>query len=289
MREKIGTIGLFIGILLILALPLAYAQTPSACSDGTAYGQCSSKSPGYFCGYDSSIGGSKLLNVVGVNTYPKCQCDKFSGYVESGGACVKTTCTDPNGATLQSGVCASNLPKRCVNGALTDDPAACGCPAGQQASPDGKACVTSAGCRWNNPACPANSECKFVASIATDPGLCKAKQGCAFGTVTCTDSQTCDTTSNTCKDKPGCQYLNPACAKGQVCVNNACQAAPSGASGGDTALPGAGTPSTASSTGGVSGASPISCCCLPGAGATALVGLAFLRRKNGEGNDADEE
>ncbi|MDE1797935.1 MAG: hypothetical protein KGH63_00830 [Candidatus Micrarchaeota archaeon] len=275
-----------IGIML-LVLPLAYAQTPSACSDGTPYGQCSTQTPGMYCGYDSSIGGSSLENVVGINTFPKCQCSQFSGYTVSsdGTSCVKTTCTDPNGNTLQAGQCASTQPKRCVNGQLADDPTACGCPSGQQASPDGKACVTSAGCRWNNPSCPANNDCIYAASNAADPGFCKPKQGCAFGTVICTSDQTCDTSSNAngvCKTKPGCQYLNPVCSKGQVCNPSTgnCEAAPATGAGSDSTL-GGGSTSAPSSASGASSASPLSCCCLPTAGATGLVGLALLRRKDG--------
>ena len=285
-----------IGFLSVgLVLLLAFAGIASAaatvctsdgvcpsCSDGTGYWQCSKITPGYACLPDSTSGNgvslqndieSKIVKTTDGTNQPKCACSNFPGYMEKNGKCVKTTCADTNGNTLQSGACSITKPNRCVDGQLVEDSAACGCPEGKQAKSDGKTCTQAVGCRWSNPPCQPNQECHYVETNLKDEGHCVAKQGCAYNTVTCTSMQYCDTSkeaNGVCTTKDGCQYLNPPCHAGEVC-NSATGVCEEG-SGADTI----GNPSTANTAVSDDFAS---CCCAPMAVMVSLAGLVVLRRQ----------
>lgn len=295
MKLKLGTLLAFSLVLILTLVATSYAL-PGACSDGTTYGACSKTQPGYYCGYDSTTGGSALQNVIGMTTasFKPCQCSKFDGYAEQNGECVKTSCTDANGASVGTNTCGSTKPKQCVGGQMVDNAAACGCPDGQQPKADGKLCEPRVGCRWKTVTCSSDKECKFDASVATDDGTCTAKKGCAFGTVTCTSNQDCDTSKSAngeCVDKKGCQYLNPACSKNQTCnpTTGVCDEN-TASTGGATTLPGSSTSkSSVSSAPTANALGGLNCCCLPTAGGTALVGLAIYRRKNDADDSQDEE
>ncbi len=267
-----------------------------ACSDGTAYFGCSQTQPGYAC----ILQGNKhvLVNMMGPDSISRyksqCSCDKYPGYSLVSGSCVKTTCSDGSN-TIQNLVCASGKPKQCVNGNLIDNSSACGCPAGYNPNPNGKTCDQRIGCRWNTYTCPSGRECKFTASSNTDDGTCVSKSGCMNNNPMCNPiSETCDTSTDpngVCIARQGCQYQNPVCDGNHVCntVTGKCDAVDTGAGVPTIPLPVIPTP-TVNGTNSSAGktASPLgsmSCCCLPGAGAAAMVGLASyqrMRKKEGE-------
>ncbi len=254
------------------------------CGNGINAYSCVPEKPGYVCLPGSSS--YTAQNVMGSNcpladkvcdTYrAKCGCDKYTGYVEKNGECVKTTCTY-NSNTYNDGQCiSSNAPKRCVSGQVVDDSNHCGCPAGKTSATDGKTCTTAQGCRWNNPSCSASQECKYEESNSKDEGHCVDKKGCAshIGTVTCTSLQYCDTSSNpdgVCVKKEGCKYSNPACSNEQTCdvSTNTCVTKSSG-----------GLETIDTPTAGANVSDGMSCCCAPTLGIVGLAGfVVFAKRR----------
>ena len=256
------------------------------CGSGVNAYACVTDKPGYVCLPGSSS--YTAQNVMGSNcpladtvckTYQtKCGCDKYTGYVEKNGVCVKTTCTY-NGNTYNDGQCIqSSAPKRCVSGEVIDDSKYCGCPVGKTLATDGKTCTTAQGCRWNNPSCSVSQECKYEESNSKDEGHCVSKMGCAsnIGTVKCTSMQYCDTSSNSdgvCVTKQGCKYSNPACSSGQICdtVSNTCVAKTTGSL---DVIDAVDTPTAGAST-----SDGLSCCCAPTLGIVALAGFALVAKR----------
>ncbi|PIT85025.1 hypothetical protein COU37_00705 [Candidatus Micrarchaeota archaeon CG10_big_fil_rev_8_21_14_0_10_45_29] len=272
-----------------LVLLLAFAGIASAiniyeqsCSDGTKYFQCSQGTPGYACLPDSTSGNgvslqndveSKIVKTTDGTSQPKCACANFPGYMEKDGKCVKTTCTDTNGKTLESGACSVTKPNRCIDGNLVENSLACGCPEGKQVASDSKTCVRAVGCRWGNPPCQPNQECKYVES-AKDEGHCVAKQGCAYNTVTCTSMQYCDTSGDSngvCTTREGCQYLNPPCHAGETC-NSATGVCEAGESADEI-----GSASTAGAA--VSDDFVATCCCAPVLAMAGLAGIVIVKKR----------
>ncbi|VVB57264.1 Uncharacterised protein [uncultured archaeon] len=258
------------------------------CSDGTAYYKCSQTQPGYAC--VESGGKHMLVNMLGPDGIKslksQCACANFAGYSEVNGQCVKTICTD-GGNTLQNGQCGSSKPKQCLNGNMIDNSSACGCVAGYNPNPNGKTCDQRIGCRWNTYTCPTGRECKYDSKNNNDDGSCVSKSGCVNNNPSCNWNENCDTSSDAngvCKTKPGCQYGNPTCGSGKVCnqVTGNCDSTGSAATvptipvQGGSSAPSATTNSSKTAAAGPLGS--LSCCCLPGAGAAAMVGLASYSR-----------
>lgn len=282
-------IGVSLVLLTLLAFSIgAMAVTTPSCSDGTEAFKCSKSQPGYACLPGSSTYSLQNVQSSDCPLAPKV-CDEYrakctcpAGYVKDPTqGCVKNTCDD-GGKTLQNGECSATKPKQCVSGTLQDNAGACGCPAGQEgdALNSYKTCKPSLGCRWKTISCLSNQDCTFNANDPADGGTCKPKKGCAYGTQTCTSDQTCETATTPdgiCVTKPGCKYLNPKCPSGQMCdaVSNTCMAAPSGSSDNSPVVPSTNAPSTSNASAG-----NLACCCLPAAGAAAMVGLVSFRRRS---------
>lgn len=89
-------------LLFVLSIGISQDVDTQPCTDGTAYGQCSVKSPGFYC-HES---GGEVQNVIGVypDDFPveskrgkptplseKCACSKFPGYTEKNGMCVDSS------------------------------------------------------------------------------------------------------------------------------------------------------------------------------------------------------
>ncbi|MCL6089318.1 MAG: hypothetical protein M1530_04130 [Candidatus Marsarchaeota archaeon] len=290
MDSRIGKIA-GIGLLaLVFMTGIAAAASTAPCSDGTPYGKCSNLTPGWRCWIGDN--GNVLMNAFApgmpASWRTECACSNFPGYVEVTGACVKNTCTDSNGATLANWQCGAVKPQQCVWGSLISNSSYCGCPAGQKADNSGKNCGDIVGCRWNGTGhltCPPSQECKWNPADNADGGTCTPKQGCAYNNPPGnTLTEDCITTSNAngvCKTKAGCQYNNPACGSGTTCNQvtgncdkNALDIVP--------VIPASNATNTTGTTGIPGG---FSCCCLPAAGATAMVGLAsyqHFRKKEEE-------
>ncbi len=294
--SKIGlwAAGTLLAIIVLTAMPSAVVQPGTKCSDGTVWGQCSTVTPGMVCWADSgSPNGVSLLNVYdfpqSADVRSKCACSKFAGYTKVDNACVKTICTDPgNSQTLQSNACASTPPKQCVNGALVDNSALCGCPLGQKPSADGKKCDLRVGCRWNTIKCPSNQDCKYDQANANEDGTCVSKPGCAYNPTLCDSTQDCSTATNAsgiCVTKKGCTYDNPKCASDESCIGNGlggiCQKKSAG-------IPLANLTPTANATASSNPLAGISCCCLPSAGAAAMVGLVGYKSLKGRRKEEEE-
>ncbi len=283
MNRRMGKLAGIALLAIVFLAGVAAAVNTNPCSDGTPYGKCSNQSPGYICWVGGT--GNTLMNAFAPGMPSSwrtmCSCSNFPGYVEVNGACAKNTCTDTNGATLGNWQCGAVKPQQCIWGALVSNASYCGCPAGQKADSGGKNCADIVGCRWNGTGhltCPPSQECKWNPADNVDGGTCTPKQGCAFHNPDCQLSEDCITTSNAngvCRTKTGCQYNNPSCSAGQTCNQltgncdkNALDIIP--------VIPGA---SNASKTTGTTGApGGFSCCCLPAAGATAMVGLVSYQR-----------
>jgi hypothetical protein len=269
-------------ILLLAFMPLAYAAFNDPCTeDGTAYGACSTKNPGYRCWYSSSTGRNTLqLWLVDAQNKPVCPCSAVAGYKESNGACVKSTCV-VSGNTVAEGACLNNL--KCSNGDMKEDPATCGCPTGKKAQ-NGVCVDNKDGCRWpNSLKCLNYQECKFDAASATDSGSCQTMSGCQlpqsqYNNQACNqDTETCNQQTGKCEKKAGTCTSNTDCGTGKTCnvLTHACES--SSTSTGDSA-PLLGGNAAAASTPTDSTSKPTLCCLPIGLGATG-VGLAFASRR----------
>ena len=130
---KLGTPFLALGILLALA-GIPFAITAASCSDGTAYGKCSSANPGNYCTGD--------INGPALQMYPAlCKCEAVAGWVQQGtgvdATCVQAKCDDGS----KAGDCATTKPKVCLGGAnYADNATKCGCPQGKKISANGIFC-----------------------------------------------------------------------------------------------------------------------------------------------------
>lgn len=289
MSGQFGFAFVVISLALLAFSGIAAAYSTSPCSDGTAYGACSTKQPGFRCWGDSSIGINTLqLWLVDAQGKPVCPCSNVKGYNEVNGECVKTTCT-VGGNEIQNNVCANN--QKCSNGAMADDPSMCGCASGKKASLDGKTCVENRdGCRWpNSVKCRTYENCKFDANSTTDSGSCTVKNGCQYsqynGQYWDTETQTCNQATGNIEQIPGKCSSDKNCTGGKVCniIKHACEekTTASGSDSGAPLLGGATTPKPASDTASGDAASKGSnmLCCLPISLGASGVGLAFMRRR----------
>ena len=285
--SKIGLWAAGTLLVMVLLAGTASALNTNACSDGTAYFQCSSKSPGYLCMLDPSGNGMNVLvNVLGDSGTPtlraQCACSKYPGYVEVNGECMKTTCTDPgNSQTLQNGICASTPPKQCASGQLVDNSTGCHCPLGQKPNADGKKCDPRVGCRWGTLPTPSGKDCNFDQNNPNDDGTLNSKPGCAYNPALCDSTQDCDTSTNSsgiCVTKKGCAYDNPKCNANETCVSNGvisvCQKKTS-----DLPLVNLSASTTnATVSSGLDLSKICPCCPAPAVGAVAMVGLVSYRK-----------
>ncbi|VVB57910.1 Uncharacterised protein [Candidatus Anstonella stagnisolia] len=250
-----------VALISFAALSLAVAASP--CSDGTAYGKCSTVTPGKYC--IGTLSAPALIDGASL-----CPCP--AGYTTNGDVCDKQTCTDGTGYNE----CSSTIGKtwfRCENGQLIERASACACPSDYHK--DGEKCAINDGCLYNKPACPPDKYCDNENSNATY-NSCVPRGGCQYNNPACTDSQTCQS-DGTCKLKSGCKYNNPGCnLDKEVCRNNECVA--KSAFDGLTAnsITNATTPDSSSGN-------SLSCCCLPAAGGLVTLAGAFaIRRKKEE-------
>ena len=271
---KLGTPFLALGILLALA-GIPFAITAASCSDGTAYGKCSSANPGNYCTGD--------INGPALQMYPAlCKCEAVAGWVQQGtgvdATCVQAKCDDGS----KAGDCATTKPKVCLGGAnYADNATKCGCPQGKKISANGIFCESI----------PCNDS-----GFSVPEGTCSPKKGkkCVNGALVdkaseckCPTGQTAvgETCALLCSDgtKDGsCAAVKPkkcvnglliedaascGCPEGQKAVGKQCASASIFEIGGSDVLGGA-PANNSSGTG--TGTSALSCCCLP----TALIGLA---------------
>lgn len=272
-------------VSLIVVSGLAFSAVDTApCSDGTAYGKCSTKNPGNWC--TGAPGSHALMPYVTL-----CPCTVVAGWIQSGtgdaATCIQAKCDD--GST--NGNCAVAKPKVCVGGSTyADNSSKCGCPAGKRPATGGIFCEFI--------------PCNYSGEIV-DEGLCSAKKGkaCQNGTmvdaatkcgcpggkskvgekctILCTDGTVDGACSATKPKKCVAGDLSDdaeacGCPEGQSKVGRNCAAGVLGAlgSGADLLTGGSGgnqNQGNGSANGTASGgsSSPLTCCCLP----TALIGI----------------
>ena len=288
-------ISLFVLAFVAAAIGLAgvfYADivSTSPCSDGTAYGHCSTANPGNFC--------TGMAQSPGLTPYTNfCKCEDVPGWVTQGSGdsatCVQAKCDDGT----QVGDCTANKPNFCVGGSqYAPNASKCGCPSGQQPSPagitcqylpcsdgtkdqvcsttaEGKKCVQSAlvdkasECPCTNGYIKQGEACVMVCSDGTVSGQCSATKP-----KECSDNGYLNDNAGKC----GCPSGQVADSSGKRCVSNVL----GGISGTDIlGSPPAGSSQNASGTASGTGTGGLTCCCLP----TALIGLAggfvFFRKK----------
>jgi len=158
-----------------------YHNQPTACSDGTAYGVCSSTKPQYCDGG------------VLINKCTSCGCASGQSCNQTSNTCyvpvTPQTCSD--GTTY--GQCSATEPKYCSNGVLTDSCLTCGCPTSQSCNQTTNACYV-----------PVNPQTCSDGTIYGQCSVTKPKY-CNNGVLTdscsacgCLSGQSCNQTSNAC-------------------------------------------------------------------------------------------
>jgi len=253
----------------------------SPCENGaTAYFACSQKSPGYECGPDGL-----RLNVA------RC-CTQVPGHVISGTG-DDATCVAAKCGNLNNGDCdTNNKPKVCLNGALVDNATKCGCPTGTRISANGHSCdpipCNDSGVMVNNGMCSGKTPGKkcvggtLVDKASECPcsgGKTKVGERCV---LLCEDGTEDGACSATKPKKCTNGYLLDAadscgCPDGKNAVGKQCADSVLGSLGSANVL-GGGAP-TANDTGTATGASSLSCCCLPTALIALAAGFVFVRKR----------
>ncbi len=269
--------------MVVLCAGVAHAIDTTPCADGTQYGKCSVNPPGFLC---TGSPGSHAL--VQDTTHTICKCSDAPGYIESGTDCVAAKCGNVDTNTCDP----NNKPKLCVNGALVDNATRCGCPSGKRIAANGLSCefipcndsgisvlegqcaVKSSGKKCSNgvlvdsaSTCPCKSgltkvgeKCMLLCSDGTQDGACSAAKP-----KKCVNGYLIDG-ADTC-----------GCPEGKSAVGKQCTDSILGALGGADMLGGS---SSGNQTGqAASGASPLSCCCLPTALIALAFGFVFVRKK----------
>ena len=279
---------LLAALVLAIAAGLVFADIDtSPCSDGTAYGKCSTANPGNWC--TGSPGAHALMQYVQL-----CSCEAVPGWVTQGSGdaatCVQAKCND---GTL-NGNCATTKPKVCVGGSTyADNATKCGCPAGMRMAAGGIFCEAIP-CNYNgetvnNGQCSAKKGKMCANGTMVDAA---AACGCPAGTVnvnnTCSVQCTDGTLDGACSSRKPMKCVSGdlvddaadcGCPSGQSAVGNNCAASVIGALGGTDLLGGNGNSSGSNSSGNASGTSPLSCCCLPTALIGIIGGFAIFRKK----------
>ncbi len=270
----------FAGFLIALS-GLSFALT-SDCSDGTAYFDCSTKSPGYLCGP------SGLVLYV-----QQCPCDQFPGYVQEGtgdtATCVLAKCSDGT----EAGECSAEKPKDCLNGVLVDNATKCGCPEGKRIAANQLKCefipCDDGGVSVPEGTCSPKRGKKCVGGELVD----KASEcGCPSGQVA--DGEVCGivcsdgTGEGECSDTLPKECVNGylldnaekcGCPSGQTIVGKRCSTGAATIGGSELLEGGNSFEEEQTVEEGTTGLKSLSCCCMP----TALIGIAagfvFFRRK----------
>ena len=268
---------------------LAYAVDTSPCSDGTAYGHCSTVNPGNFCtGSVSSPGLAPYTNF--------CICENVPGWVTQGtgetATCVQAKCDDGT----KMGECTTTKPKFCVGGSTyADNATKCGCPSGQQPSKAGIVCEylpcsdgtkdTMCSAKAEGKKCVQGSLVDRASDCPCTNGYTKQGEACVLLCTDGTPAGQCSTTQPMdCSDngyllananKCGCPSGQIADSSGKRCISSGL----GGISGSELLGSPAGSSQNASGAASGTGIGGLSCCCLP----TALIGLAggfvFFRKK----------
>lgn len=275
-------------VAMIAISGMAFADIDtSPCSDGTAYGKCSTANPGNWC--TGSPGAHALMQYVSL-----CSCTAVSGWVQEGtgdaATCVQAMCNDGT----KNGACAATKPKVCIGGTIyADNATKCGCPAGKRKAADGIFCefipCTYNGETVNEGLCSAKNKGKMcqngtIVDAATacgcPAGQTKVGEKCS---LVCTDG-TLDGACSTNKPRKCVagdlvdDAVSCGCPQGQSAVGKNCAASVFDQLGGADLL-GSGNTNANNSSGGSSASNPLSCCCLP----TALIGIvggfAVFRKK----------
>jgi hypothetical protein len=273
----------FVFALLALSFGMAHAITVGSCSDGTQYGKCSTVNPGSYC--TGSISSPNLQIYVA-----NCKCEAVAGWVQQGSGdeatCIQAKCTDGT----SNNQCSPTKPKACVNGALVDNAAKCGCPSGKRVSSNSLLCefipCTDGSISVPEGTCSAKKAKKCVNGVLVD----KASEcGCPSGQtmqgdtcgVVCSDG----TKDGACSSAKPKQCVNGylldnavacGCPDGLNAVGKTCSASVFGGTGSSNLLGGAsGNDSQTQGT----GSSALSCCCLPTALIGIIGGFAFFRKK----------
>ena len=280
--------------LAVIALSGA-SHAISGCSDGTAYFGCSTKSPGYLC-----VNG-QLVNSVYNPGGKECPCT--GGWVQQGegtdATCVQANCNDGT----QAGQCSITKPKQCINGVLTDNASACGCPSGMQMNANKVTCSSipcnDSGVMVPNGLCSPQSSGKIcqAGTLVDQASSCPCKAGTVQKGSACVVACSDGTQAGQCSSTKPKQCVVAGTGNGYLLDNASACGCPSGqtADGAICAASVANTPSGAADI--LSGAQPgnnsssgtsvtgsanaLSCCCLP----TAMIGIAggfVLFRKDGE-------
>jgi hypothetical protein len=256
-----------------------FAINVGTCADGTQYGQCSIPQAGMYC--------TGSINAPDLQPYSAhCPCDKFpdgsmrSGYTEQTidgiPTCVQQKCTEDG---TPFGSCSPTKPKYCSSGTLIDKASVCNCSTGYHK--EAERCLSNTGCVYHAPDCNSRQDCDTNVSASTY-NTCLTKKGCQYDNPRCNVlSEDCNQNTGKCELKPGCVNANPACAEGEKCVNNKCIKPGLGFGNIDFTGGAPATNGTGNESGTTTGATGLSCCCLPAAG-VGLIGLFAFSRKNEE-------
>ena len=287
---NLRNLALAFGILAIIS-GMAFAISTGTCADGTAYGGCSSASPGYWCHGSLS---SPSLDIL----LTQCPCSKTAGWAQQGSGddatCIQSKC--PDGSS--NGQCSITKPKTCSNGALVDNSTKCGCPSGKAQSANGVTCDFIP-CTDNSVSVP-EGQCspqtrgkmctggQLVDKASSCPCKSPAVPQGEVCVVYCTGDDGSKTKSGDCAaSKPqecvlsqtgvGVLVDNAAkcgCPEGKVADGIRCVAKVTGATGASADLLGAASPSSNSSSqpGSSTSASALSCPCCP----AAVIGLLMI-------------
>lgn len=157
---------LFGVFLLLFSAGISFAITTYPCSDGTAYGMCSTATPGTKC-----LG--LVANPSLIPSASKCGCTAVAGY--------KVDPADPDKCVALETGCANNNPAcgadyNCVSNACVKK---AGCqylnpPCNPDETCTNNACVKKPGCEFSNPPCPTgkmcqSNECVSLGGTSTPP------------------------------------------------------------------------------------------------------------------------
>lgn len=285
---RLSLVVLAVAAVVIAFSGMLFAIDTSPCSDGTLYGKCSSKSPGYYC--TGSLSNPALGPLLSV-----CPCTNYPGWVQDGAGdeatCIQAKCDDGT----KMGECTANKPKFCVGGSTyADNATKCGCPSGQKASPAGISCEylpCSDGTK--DGICSSKSVGKkCVQSVLVDKasecacksGYTKIGEACVLQCSDGTESGKCSLTKPKECNENGYLLDNAGkcgCPDGQVADSSGKRCVPGGIGGisGSDLLGGSSSGGNQSAGGSGAGLGGLQCCCLP----TALIGLAggfaFFRKR----------
>lgn len=273
--------GIFGLLFFLLFAGSAFAGTAD-CVDGTKYYKCSTTQPGLLCN------DGKLIAAVSI-----CPCDKdVPGWTQQGtgddATCVRAKCSDGT----DNNKCSITKPKQCANGALADNSATCGCPAGKKPSVNGVTCdfipCNDSGVSVPEGLCSPKSSGKMCqgGALVDKASSCPCKSGSTKQGESCVVLCEDSTKAGDCSSSKPKECVLSETGVGALIDNAAKCGCPSGMAvdgkrcsttanvlGGNADLLGGVQPGNSSNqTGATGGASPLSCPCCP----AAMIGLLVV-------------